>query len=1018
MCKVFQDKGSVGCQTMATMSSERQNPTAAEMLLDGYPLELLDGDASNIPEKWVTAVLMELHKKVGEKSRLIVLTVLGVQSTGKSTLLNTMFGVHFPVSSGRCTRGAYMLFIKVGDDTQIELGCDFILLIDTEGLKSPDLAQLEDSYERDNQLATFVICLSDVTIINIAMENATEMKDVLQIAVHAFIRMKRIGKNTICHFVHQNVAGVSAHAKNLTERQHLLDQLNEMTQIAAEMERQPSIQAFTDVLNYDLEKNNWNIPGLWHGTPPMAPVNTGYSEAVADFKKNLLETVVKEISNDVSKIPDFLEWMRSLWKAVKYENFIFSFRNTLVAHAYDNLCKEFAQWEWEMRKALLIWQTAAESEILNANNEDEMERLVTLKKSKLSEEIELQKSIFNGKLSDYYREKDRCVKLVEKYKTDFFNSITSLSNDIENSVNAQLDRVLEVKIGLKKAQNIQQEYCGVIEERVMKLLHDFKNVTLSDDQLREEFDKMWTTATANVPRLKEQPIPAYILAMLKRNFSNRNVNEKLRPIKSLKGFGRDRFKARTDHVESISKKIKIFWKGDLQIFADNVIETATQFILDITKSNSDYHDSFSRDLLQRVDELLVEGYDRHKTNTQFDIDIKLHICDIAAREFLKQHQRFLSNNDPRVQLEKYKHQYLLDFLDLYKKTDHSQRKANDFVQLCIKPAIEDCINKSLGTGIVDEIVTGSLSMMYSLPSCFQYNIQKDLLLKDDFDTFVKYICHYETYLKKKILLDICQAMRKDNTLYKLQKMILEIVVVKILNAMKEASNMQSDDDANILKLVIKMRNNLIKDMVISEEAQQCTLFQIQTTCKSFTQSFIASLNTLKETLLVEFSNNENITETLNKLESNPQNVLFRRVVGCGQQCPFCKIPCEAGGKEHKQHHAAVHRPQGLARYRDHSTQLLVESLCTTDVQSNSNFKNSLTRKEWVRYKDYSTIYPDWHIPPDATMEASNYWKYVLVRYNEQFASEYDAKPANVPYEWKKITQKQALQGLKEAFNIK
>eukprot|EP00064_Thunnus_orientalis_P024184 superscaffoldBa00010030_g24463 len=34
------------------------------MLLDGYPLELLDGDASNIPERWVTDMLTELHKKL------------------------------------------------------------------------------------------------------------------------------------------------------------------------------------------------------------------------------------------------------------------------------------------------------------------------------------------------------------------------------------------------------------------------------------------------------------------------------------------------------------------------------------------------------------------------------------------------------------------------------------------------------------------------------------------------------------------------------------------------------------------------------------------------------------------------------------------------------------------------------------------------------------------------------------------------------------------------------------------
>ncbi|XP_061670998.1 up-regulator of cell proliferation [Syngnathoides biaculeatus] len=990
---------------------------AAEMLLDGYPLELLDGDASNIPEKWVTAVLMELHKKVGGKSNLVVLTVLGVQSTGKSTLLNTMFGVHFPVSSGRCTRGAYMLFLKVGDDTQAELGCDFILLIDTEGLKSPDLAQLEDSYEHDNQLATFVICLSDVTIINIAMENATEMKDVLQIAVHAFIRMKRIGKDTVCHFVHQNVAGVSAHAKNSTERQHLLVQLNEMTQIAAEMERQPSIQAFTDVLSYNLEKNNWNIPGLWHGTPPMAPVNTGYSEAVADFKKNLLETVGKERSHDVSKIPHFLEWMSSLWKAVKYENFIFSFRNTLVAHAYDNLCKEFAQWEWEMRKTILSWQTVAESEILNANNEDELEPLLTSKKSKLSEEIQLQKSIFNGKLSDYYREKDRCVKLVEKYKSDFFKSIVSLSNEIEHSVRTKLDRVHEVKIGLKKAQDIQQEYYGSIENRVLKLLSDFKNVTLSDSQLKKEFDKMWTAATANVPTLKEQDIPAYILAFLKKHFSNRNVNENFRQINNLKGFGMNPFKARIDHVDSVGKKLKHLWKGDLQIFADNVIETATMFVLGITKSNHDYHDSLSRDLLLTVDDLLVKGHNHHQTNAQFEIDIKLHICGIAAREFLKLHQRFLLKNDPRAQLEKYKDQYLLDFLDLYKKTDHSQRKANDFVQLCIKPAIEDCINSCLGTKIVDTILRSSLSMMYSTPSCFQYSIQEELLHKDDFKSFLKYICHYETYVREKILFHICQEMDKDNALYKLKKDNTEIVVDKILNAMKEASTMQSDDDPNILKLVKKMRNILIEDIVIPEEVQQRTLFQIQSTCKSFTKSFITSMNTLKETLFVELTN-ENTTETLNKLKINPQNELFRRVVVCGQQCPFCKTPCEAGGKEHKKHHAAVHRPQGLGGYSNVSTDVLVDSLCTTDVQSNSSFQNRSTHEKWVKYKDYSTIYPDWHIPPDATREASNYWKYVLVRYNEEFASKYLAKPANVPNNWKTITKEQALQGSKDAFSIK
>ncbi|XP_067450222.1 up-regulator of cell proliferation-like isoform X2 [Thunnus thynnus] len=1002
---------------------------AAEMLLDGYPLELLDGDASNIPERWVTDVLMELHKKVGGKSRLLVLTVLGVQSSGKSTLLNTMFGVQFPVSSGRCTRGAYMLFLKVGEDMKDELNYEYIVLIDTEGLKSPDLAQLDESYKHDNQLATFVIGLSDVTIINLAMENSTEMKDILQIAIHAFLRMKEIGKKPICHFVHQNVSGVSAHAKTITDRQKLLDQLNEITQIAAEMEKKPSIKAFTDVLDYDINKNHWNIPGLWHGTPPMAPVNTGYSEAVADFKKNLLATVKTDRSNDVSQIPEFLEWMRSLWKAVKYENFIFSFRNTLVAQAYDNLCKEFSQWEWQFRKKILSWQTEAEMEILNSDNESDIQTwsiLVDSKKSEVSEKISSEEREMKQKLTNYYEKKDQNVNLIEKYKTDFFKSISSLAKEIEHSVNNKLDCALELKINSKKVQDIQKKYRGGVEDEVMKLLSACKNSDkLSDEQLTQKFDKMWTEATKNVSGLKERDIAASVLKQLRGNFSNQNVDEKFQNIKDLKEIGKDPFKAKPEHTDSWMKKVGNLFRGleDLQTFADSVIESCTWFVRDKTKENTDYNDSLTRELLEKMDEYLKQSYKRHKTNTQFEIDLKLHICGIASREFLKMHQKFLSDKDPKIQLQKYKNQYLTDFLDLYKERDDCQRKAKTFVQFCIKPAVEEYINRSLGINIVDEILTGCHSAEFSSRSFFQYKIQEELLQKHAFDSLVKYIRNYEIYVKDWIFQHIQQQMSKNKTLCKLKQENLKVIVDKITAALEQATKgpdgvQLPDNNESITELISNMRKNLIKDISISEEDEKTTLFQIQSTCHPFINSLKTSIGDLKEQLQEEFSKSENITETLNKLPIKPQEELFKQVFGCGNQCPFCKVPCEAGGKDHKQHHAAVHRPQGLGRVRYENTKKLIETLCTTDVQSEGRFKNTDTKGEWHPYKDYTKYYPDWHIPPDPSIEASDYWKFVLVKYNDRFAQEYKAKPADVPEAWRKITKEQALKGLKDAFNIK
>ncbi|XP_021180516.2 up-regulator of cell proliferation [Fundulus heteroclitus] len=996
---------------------------AAEMVLDGHPLELLDGDASNIPEKWVSAVLNEVHNKVGKRSRLLVLTVLGVQSSGKSTLLNTMFGVQFPVSSGRCTRGAYMIFLKVNEDYRRELNYDFIVLIDTEGLKSADLAQLEDSYEHDNQLATFVIGLSDIAIINTAMENVTEMKDILQIAVHAFLRMTHIGKKPACHFVHQNVAGVSAHSKCIAERKRLLDQLDEMTQIASEMEKQPTAKLFTDVLNYDMEKNNWNIPGLWHGTPPMAPVNTGYSEAVADFKKHLLETIKNNGNNEPTQIPEFLEWMTSLWRTVKYENFIFNFRNTLVAHAYDNLCKAFNQWDWEFRKEIHSWQHTTEVEILNADMDSQVEvwnKLVSDKKEELSGEIKNEEMKMNEKLKEYFKRKDQRVNLIEKYKVDFLNSIKSLTNEIQQSGRTKLDCVLELKLSKKKAEEIQRKYRVLIEEAVMRLLHDCKMSSLSDDQLTKEFEKMWSASTANVSGLEERDIVGCILKQLKKNFSNRNVNQELLNT-DLKKVGQSSFRVIDEHVDKC--KGKFVDMEQLQIFTDAAIKSCTQYLSEKAETTEDYHDSLTKDLLEKLDKNLEQNYKKYEANTKYEIDLKLHICGIASREFLKMHQRFLSNLNPHGQLEKYKPGYLSDFIDLYKERDDCQRKANDYIQLCIKPAVEDFINRSLGVDIVDEILTSHHSAEYSSRSFFQYSIQKELLLKDDFDTFVKYINSYENFVKNWIFQHIQQQMTEENTLYKLKNNKLQVIVKKITTAIDVASKEPDgvslpNNNKSIAKLVSGIRENLIKDISISVEDEKSILFQIQSTCHPFINSVNMALENLATQLRDQFLKSEDIMETVRKLTVKPQEELFRRVFGCGIQCPFCKTPCESGGKDHTLHSAAIHRPQGLGKYKFNKTKRLVERLCTTEVQSNTKFKNTDTKGEFHPYKDYKTYYPDWQIPPDATIEASDYWKYILMKYNNEFAEEYEAEPANIPEPWKKISQEDALKGLKDAFNVK
>ena len=85
--------------------------------------------------------------------------------------------------------------------------------------------------------------------------------------------------------------------------------------------------------------------------------------------------------------------------------------------------------------------------------------------------------------------------------------------------------------------------------------------------------------------------------------------------------------------------------------------------------------------------------------------------------------------------------------------------------------------------------------------------------------------------------------------------------------------------------------------------------------------------------------------------------------------------------------------------------------------SDCRFKSSQTGDEWHHYKEYRKIYPDWQITGDQSVEDSDYWKYVLTKFNNEFAEARHLKPADIPKDWKTLTAEDALRGLRESFNM-
>uniref|UniRef100_A0A4W5P4V8 Uncharacterized protein n=1 Tax=Hucho hucho TaxID=62062 RepID=A0A4W5P4V8_9TELE len=1006
---------------------ERLPALCAQMLLDGFPVELLDGDASNIPLKWISAVLTELHTLVDSNSKILVVSVLGVQSTGKSTLLNTVFGVQFAVSSGRCTRGAFMLLIKVNKDLKEELKCDFIMVIDTEGLKSPELAQLDDSHEHDNELATLVIGLSDVTIINISMENSTEMKDILQIVVHAFIRMKEVGKKPICHFVHQNVPDLSAHDNNMRERKKLLEQLNEMTQAAARMEKKENITKFTDLMEYDPDTSSRYLPGLWHGTPPMSPVNAGYSEAVYDFKKSLMQDLIKCQSND--DMTHFLKWTQSLWESVKFEKFIFSFRNSLVADAYSKLCTEYNSWEWAFQKEMYSWMVGAETKISNFGITDPNPQISIRNMQKdlmreASEKMVVGEKEVQDNLVKYFEKRDGHVNLVEKYKEDFVSSAKTLRRETENTVKNTLLGAVEIKEGMAKLDDIKSSQAKTMEKKVLALLQTCrqKKSDLSEHDLIEEFKSMWEESLSeiNFSGLPERDVAQDAFLMLCGNLATRGSHvNKMLVGSSLVDCGKTVFVVESEDWWQNAEGLAIHRDQDdhrkkLQQLCNDIITQCQDFITQRVESKTGYHETNIKELLNMTDEAL-EQHKKIKVSEECEISLKLHICGRAAREFQKMHNHFIVSNDPRMCLEQSKSKYITDFKDLFHNQDQCQKKAEEFTKL-LQPAVQNYVTKMIGPDVVDEVKTGEGSEDYSTRGAFQFSILKQLLMDEKYDNYKEYTNHYENFVKDWLFDQIAQQLLKDRSLEKLENKHLSEIVKIITDAISNI-RISHSPIKNIKTFIHSICSALGEKLVFPKDALDSIMILNNANTEQFADYLTEFVGEMEQSLAPKYDKEGDIKERLRSLPFKPQDKMFTSLFGCGEQCPFCCAPCEAGGKEHAKHFTSIHRPQGVCGWMNLNTTVLRSDICSSSVISDRQFNTNLTKGKPHPYKDYQKFYPDWTITGDPSIKASDYWKYVMATFNESIAKDTNALPADIPEDWKTLTSDEALKSLKNAFNV-
>ncbi|XP_071330444.1 interferon-induced very large GTPase 1-like isoform X2 [Trachinotus anak] len=1048
MGQIYEAHKSLQKQTQRRQTDWSKYPElAAELMISGHPMELMDGDAGHVPLTWISSLLEEVIKRLGDR-RVFVLSVLGVQSSGKSTMLNAMFGLQFAVSAGRCTKGAFMQLVKVSEEMKKDFRFDYVLVVDTEGLRALELAG-NTTLHHDNELATFVVGLGNMTLINIFGENPADMQDILQIVVQAFMRMKKVKLSPSCVFVHQNVTDIAAAEKNMDGKRRLQEKLDQMAQLAAK-EEVCDAECFSDVIAFDVQKDVKYFAQLWEGSPPMAPPNPGYSESVQELKNIILSKASQSAGITLSQ---FKSKVQDLWKALMNEHFVFSFKNTLEIKVYRNLEVQYGNWTWALRSNMLTIENQLYNRIENG-------KLDKVELSYLSKEMSKTYEEIKKEMRKYFDD-DRDKEMLVQWRGQFENKIKEFHDEQVRGVKRKLDEVIQQKTACKKLDDQKTEFENKLLQKSKELAHQLKDKTQAEEELRKQFDSVWRgwvrELTADIKPIEDINLEEdHVIILYELGFewaligesknSGRYKNisevgdyfdyviltkyqehceENQQPQESERDTrGQGKFSQFCGFVSKTGKKVLNYFKGSFQhedqqlirSLIDNVEKQSFDTIRSKPVPTSGYSPTYLLEVAKNVKEKVTEFESKRKyaLKKEFTVDLLLYVFDRAKSWLSESHKKFKMNNDALIYLENKKHQYYNIFRSFCKGSSSAVVLGELICEKLKVSTVEAVCNKTA----ID--LAGEMRCSFPAFNGNRLNLEKHVLKslaeKEDFRGFITYIRHprkhVERFIKEEVKKYIFTSHRDKarDILKKNVEDMKQLVSQALFTATERVKTQRGHTDMWLEEFTSFLKDELMFDDICSQTFRDINNFDF---LKEEIEKGLEPV--MKEMSSLSLNN-------MSEFRLTPDQILIDQLCKCcWEKCPFCSAVCTNTIEDHSpdDHSVPFHRSRAVSGGYYRNTVELVTEFCTTLVASDQRFYPRSHSHEKIWYKWYRTAGPrfaNWRITPDESK--LTYWKWFVCRFEKQLEDHYKLKfegNGEIPSEWRDYRIDDAIKSLDEMY---
>ena len=1019
---------------------------AARLLLAGHPTELMDGDHGVLPLVWIKSVFNSVVKLIGKNKKLFVLSILGIQSSGKSTLLNTMFGLEFAVSAGRCTRGIYAQLLPVTEGSNLPF--DYMLALDSEGLRSQGVSH---TLEHDNELATLIIGIADLTLINIKGESMAEVKDILQIAVHALLRMNQADSphRRQCMFIHQNVSAANVQTKLATDRQELQDQLDRMTKEASEALGLPeTITSFSRIIDFDCQRDVVYFSDMWHGDPPMASINQGYSTRAASTRETIMEQVVSHFPGCIT-MSEFPQRVEDMWRGVLADDFIFSFRNNLAAKAYIGVEQEFSRLTLEVMENLSGWvNRSCNIKIQNCSSEHDLDTCI--------EDFHVS---LEQKVADLHTEKLESLKkyfstatsrdIIIQWKTEKETSLKLFCEAEKRQTHKQLDNMKTRQVFKIHQQSAFHIHDQKIMKQAIRLAEDLRGKSPTDKELREEFDKIWNPFERQLESdfsLLSSDILSDLRGILGDVMSSlgweKYLHEQykvtqLHPNASLNTISQQDISK--DHIVTRGKSVrmaqmKAFMVDSAVRLGNDMMDAVTKKVQEICEQDVMFE---KLDGVQTIN-LAVENVRKHNDNEkkkfafspQFIAFFVVRVACYAAAHFQKMNTRFEERHGARTKLKDYRSRLFLLFQNTVQEKSAELVLAANFCE-SIKGTLLEFVRIKVDESVGKEIHQNIGSSKYDLIT----KMLDEFLQKRSFTELLDYVNHpYEsaTAWMQGFGNNLIFGKTCGKTLYsKFANICVDEIIAEVRSsaeaASREARSTTGDQHNTWIRIFCEQMTNTAP--IDPRNLEVATKYKIGTV-DHYQEALEQRLQKLEKDMKDKFL--QITAETVQWADiKSPFQKACDRLWGCTALCPFCYEPCQHSDPNHEVSHRCIqHRPPGIRGVHwENSKELLIKT-CNFEISTSAVYRCSVignqcrktphcdtTGDEYVHhpYMEYKKFLPGWDIAPDPAGDASKYWQWVMHTFQEELVEIYNDLKLEIPASWKDTTEKEAIESLRIYF---